>query len=237
MKKKLIITAIIVTAGLGLFLINKKPVVKNNVVKLISPQEFTTLAKNKNAFIIDVHTPEQVHILGTDAVIPFDKIEENKDKLPTDKSTPILVYCRSGSMSTEASAEITALGYTNVYDLEGGTNAYKESNVSVFLSPESKSLGTVVYGDVVTTTYTLTNYTPLPIKITRVSTSCGCTKANVDKKELGAYESTIVNVTFDPAVHKDETDLGDLTRTIYISTDNPNFSDLESTFTATVIKK
>jgi len=76
-----------------------------------------------------------------------------------------------------------------------------------------------------------------PLKITRVSTSCGCTKASVEKEELGAYESTTVNVSFDPAVHKDDTDLGDLTRTIYIGTDNPNYQNLESKFTATVVKK
>ncbi|MDZ7587207.1 MAG: cytochrome c biogenesis CcdA family protein, partial [Patescibacteria group bacterium] len=55
--------------------------------------------------------------------------------------------------------------------------------------------------------------------------------------ELQAYESTLINITFDPAVHKDDTDLGDLMRTIYIETDNPNFPDLESTITATVIKE
>jgi hypothetical protein len=54
---------------------------------------------------------------------------------------------------------------------------------------------------------------------------------------LGAYESTTVNVSFDPAVHKDDTDLGELTRTIYVETDNPNYSDLETIITANVIKK
>ncbi|PIY80334.1 MAG: hypothetical protein COY80_03425 [Candidatus Pacebacteria bacterium CG_4_10_14_0_8_um_filter_42_14] len=206
-------------------------------VNLVSPQEFASLAKEKNAFIVDVHTPEQTHIPGTNAVIPYDKIATNIYQLPADKSTPILVYCRSGSMSGKASAEIAALGYSNVYDLDGGANAYKESNVSVSLSPATHPLGTVVYGDVATTTFTLTNYSPLPLKITRVSTSCGCTKAEVEKDELAGYESTTVNVSFDPAVHKDDTDLGDLSRTIYIETDNPNFPNLESTITATVIKK
>ena len=248
MKSKVFIIGIVIIFGLGIVWVFNKPSAQrqtdsittratNNTVKLVSPMEFATLAKNKNAFIVDVHTPEQTHIPGTDAVIPFDQIQSNKNKLPADKSTPILVYCRSGSMSSKAAAEIASLGYTTVYDLEGGTNAYKESNVSVSLAPDTKSLGNVVYGDVATTTYTLTNYTPLPLKITRVSTSCGCTKASVEKEELGAYESTTVNVSFDPAVHKDDTDLGDLTRTIYIGTDNPNYQNLESKFTATVVKK
>jgi len=248
MNKKTLVLLAVVLFGVAFFwIINNSPSSSKTVesvkqkdttssVKLVSPQEFASLAKGKNAFMIDVHTPEQTHIPGTSATIPSDKIAENIDTLPANKTTPILVYCRSGSMSGKASAEIAALGYSNVYDLEGGTNAYKESNVSVSVSPTTQNLGTVVYGDVARTTFTLTNYTPLPLKVTRVSTSCGCTKASVEKEELDAYESTTINVSFDPAVHKDDTDLGDLTRTIYIDTDNPNFPSLESTITAIVIK-
>ena len=236
MSQKIIIVAVFIAVGLGLVWISYRTSPKNAAVKLVSPQEFASLAKDKKAFVVDVHTPGQTHIPGTDAVIPFDQIQDNKDKLPADKSAPIFVYCRSGSMSAKASAEIAAMGYSTVYDLEGGTNAYKESNVSVTLYPDTKALGTVVYGDVATTTFTLTNYTPLPLKVTRVSTSCGCTKAQVEKEDLAAYESPSVNVSFDPAVHKDDSDLGDLIRTIYIATDNPNFPDLESTITATVVK-
>jgi len=138
---------------------------------------------------------------------------------------------------TSAAQTIIKLGYTEVYDLKGGTNAYQESQPLVALTPATISLGKVIYGEVAKAVFILTNYTPLPLKITRVATSCGCTQAKVEKEELQAYESTPVNVSFDPAVHKDDTDLGDLTRTIYITTDNPNFPDLESTITAAVIRK
>jgi len=205
--------------------------------KLVSPSEFAKLIKQKDSFVLDVHTPEQTHIPGTDAFIPDTKISENIDKLPKDKTKPILVYCRSGSMSARVAKELISLGYTNVYDLKGGTNAYKEQQVSVAITPESIPLGTVVYGDVPTTKFTLTNYTPLPLKITRVSTSCGCTSAKVENEEVRPYGTTTINVSFDPAVHKDDTDMGELTRTIYIETDNPNFPELESTITANVVKK
>ena len=150
MNQKNIIIVTLVVVGLGLVWFISKPSAQNNtndptptqnsVVKLISPSEFAERVRDKNVFIVDVHTPEQTHIPGTDAVIPFDRIQANKDKLPTDKSTPILVYCRSGSMSATAAKEIVGLGFTNVYDLAGGTNAYKESNVMVSLSPETKTL-------------------------------------------------------------------------------------------------
>lgn len=208
-------------------------------VKKVDPVEFATLVKDEEVFVLDVHTPEQTHIPGTDALIPFDKISENLSKLPTDKSTPIAVYCRSGGMSASASQELVDLGYTTVYDLVGGLNAYKhqivDSGAAIF--PQTQDLGTVIYGDVATTKFQLVNFTPESLTITRVSTSCGCTKAEVSEKLLQPSESTTISVSFDPAVHKDDTDLGELTRTIYIETDSSDFPKLESTITANVIKK
>jgi len=204
------------------------------LVKAIDVDE---LINNPETFVIDVHTPEQTHIPGTDAFIPYDKIIESTDQLPVDKDTPILVYCRSGSMSTWASEDLTKLGYTKIYDLDGGVNAYKESHAEVVITPDTQALGTVIYGDVERTQFTLTNYTPAVLNITRVSTSCNCTQAEVEKQSLGPYETTIVNVSFNPAVHKDDTDLGDLTRTIFIDTDNLNFPRITVDITATVVKR
>lgn len=204
---------------------------------LISPQRAKILIQGKKAFLLDVHTPEQSHIPGSDAFIPFDQIESNADKLPQDKSTPILVYCRSGSMSKIASDQLIKMGYSLIYDLEGGINAYREFNTDVIIFPLEKDLGRVIYGDIAKTSFTLTNFTPSPLTVKRVSTSCGCTKAKVEKEKLDPYESILVEVSFDPAVHKDDTDLGELTRTIYIETDNPNFAKLTMDIKANVIKK
>ncbi|MFV1917028.1 MAG: DUF1573 domain-containing protein [Patescibacteria group bacterium] len=206
-------------------------------VELVDAIAFSKLVDDKNAYLLDVHIPEQVHIPGTDAVIAYNEISENQNQLPENKETPILVYCRSGSMSAQAAKEIANLGYNQVYDLEGGIKAYREVNTRVIITPENQDFGEVIYGDVPTSSFTFTNFTPTLLAITRVSTSCGCTKAEVEKDELGAYESTEIKVSFDPAVHKDDTDLGKVTRTIYIDTDNPNFPRLTSTITAKVIKK
>jgi rhodanese-related sulfurtransferase len=206
-------------------------------VRLVDAITFSKLADDKDAYLLDVHIPEQVHIPGTDAFISYNEISENQNKLPEDRDVPILVYCRSGTMSAQAAKEIASLGYNQVYDLEGGINAYREANTEVIITPENWDLGEVIYGDVPTASFILTNFTPAALKITRVSTSCGCTSAEVEDKELGAYESTVVNVSFDPAVHKDDTDLGSVTRTIYIDTNNPNYPRITSTITADVIKK
>ncbi len=90
----------------------------------LNPQEFNELISDEEVFVIDVHIPEQEHIKGTDAVIPYNEISSYLDKLPKDKKTNIAVYCRSGSMSAQASQMLIDLGYKNVFNLEGGRNAY-----------------------------------------------------------------------------------------------------------------
>ena len=89
----------------------------------LNPEEFNEIIKDESAFVIDVHTPEQEHIPGTDAIIPFDEVTSRLDELPS-KDSKIVLYCRSGSMSAKLFNELKDLGYTNVYDLEGGRNAW-----------------------------------------------------------------------------------------------------------------
>jgi len=209
----------------------------------LTAAEFDQKLKTSEVFLLDTHIPEQEHIAGTDAVIPFNEIGSNLNKLPSDKSTEILVYCRSGRMSEIASETLLSLGYTNVYNLVGGKRAYdeylrqnREDTEIISISPKNQDLGTVVFGEVRETSFIINNNTDQVVTLTRVSTSCGCTKAFPEKELLQPGESISMKVTFDPAVHGDATDLGELTRTIYVQTDHPNFPEFENTITANVIK-
>lgn len=92
-----------------------------NVIQ-VDPVEFKELIQGETVFVLDVHIPQQQHIQGTDALIPYNELNENKDKLPS-TDVPIALYCRSGSMSSQAGKELAEMGYT-VYELKGGRNAY-----------------------------------------------------------------------------------------------------------------
>ena len=91
----------------------------------ITPEKFSEMMKNKDFILIDTHIPKQEHIEATDVFIPYNEIDHHP-KLPTDKSAKIVLYCRSGSMSRAAAYQLAEEGYTNVYDLVGGKNAYDE---------------------------------------------------------------------------------------------------------------
>lgn len=97
----------------------------------IDAQDLEKMLDDKEDFVlIDVHIPEQRHIQGTDDFIPFNAIEENKDRLP-EKDKKIVVYCRTGSMSAQAAQELVDMGYTNVYNLDGGTVGWREAGFKI----------------------------------------------------------------------------------------------------------
>jgi rhodanese-related sulfurtransferase len=79
---------------------------------------------SKNFTLVNVHVPDQGSLPNTDVSIPFDQIKSSLDKLPG-KDAPIVVYCRSGGMSVQVAATLAAAGYTKIYELKGGFNAWK----------------------------------------------------------------------------------------------------------------
>jgi rhodanese-related sulfurtransferase len=74
--------------------------------------------------LVNVHIPFQGDIAGTDVSIPFNEIANHLDQLPADKNAPVALYCRSGPMSVRAATTLAGLGYTRVYSLNGGFNAW-----------------------------------------------------------------------------------------------------------------
>jgi len=99
----------------------------------LNPQEAQALLETKDRiylFVLNVHTPYQGKIEGTDAIIEdWQNITVNKDQLPQDLHQPILVYCRTGRMSTSAVAQLQDLGYKNIYHLKGGMIAWDQAGL------------------------------------------------------------------------------------------------------------
>lgn len=107
-------------------------------VKQINARQLNEMLQNKDFVLINVHIPFAGDIPQTDLSIPFDKIEANKQQLPDTKDAKIVVYCRSGHMSAIAAKELVKLGYTQVYDLQGGMNAWKEAGFNLISEKEVK---------------------------------------------------------------------------------------------------
>jgi rhodanese-related sulfurtransferase len=88
----------------------------------ITAEEAKNLMDTKTNFVIlDVRTEQEYdlgHIPGA-IVIPNEVILEEAEGTLTDKNQLILVYCRSGRRSKEASQKLVDLGYTNVKEFGG----------------------------------------------------------------------------------------------------------------------
>ncbi|HEC32951.1 MAG TPA: DUF1573 domain-containing protein [Candidatus Kaiserbacteria bacterium] len=114
-------------------------VTKNNVpdanYKNISSQELSDmLNKEKDFTLINVHTPYIGEIANTDELIAFNDIQNNLDKLPTDKDAKIVVYCQSGGMSESAAQILIGLGYTDVDNLSGGMINWKKNGYEIIIN-------------------------------------------------------------------------------------------------------
>ncbi len=93
----------------------------------IIPSELDAMLGSEEFFFVNVHIPNEGEIPGTEAHIAFDQIAQRLDEFPEAKDAPIVLYCRSGSMSATAAIELVGAGYTNVMNLDGGYRAWADA--------------------------------------------------------------------------------------------------------------
>ncbi|MBI5151994.1 DUF1573 domain-containing protein [Candidatus Peregrinibacteria bacterium] len=101
--------------------------------------------------------------------------------------------------------------------------------------PASYDFGEIVQSKgKVSTDFVVKNIGLAPLKFNKISTSCGCTVAEMDKSDLTAGESRNMKVHFDPEAHKDQ--FGPVVRMVYLQTSDPETPELEVQIKANVIK-
>ena len=105
---------------------------KEQSYRQINMDEAIAMMEAESDYIIlDVRTPEEFsekHIPGAINVANETIGSEEIPELP-DKDQLILVYCRSGNRSKQASEKLVALGYTNIIEF-GGINDWPGEVVS-----------------------------------------------------------------------------------------------------------
>jgi len=95
--------------------------------RLVGPDAFAEAMQDPERQVINVHTPDEGSIPGTDLAIPFDQLTARADQLPADRGTGLAVYCMSGNMSETAVDTLTDMGYLDLTELRGGMEAWDRS--------------------------------------------------------------------------------------------------------------
>ncbi|MBO1436742.1 rhodanese-like domain-containing protein [Meiothermus sp. CFH 77666] len=102
--------------------------------KDISPQEARKL-QEENVLFVDVREPEefaQVRIEGA-LLIPLSEFAGRFSEIPKDK--PVVLYCRSGNRSAQAAGWLSAKGYSNLLNLDGGIMAWYQMGLPLDTQP------------------------------------------------------------------------------------------------------
>ena len=108
------------------------PAESEDSYRQVSMDEAIAMMEEKNDYIIlDVRTPEEFAEKHIPDAINFPNETIGTEEIPElpDKEQLILVYCRSGNRSKQASEKLVRLGYTNIVEF-GGINDWPGETVS-----------------------------------------------------------------------------------------------------------
>jgi rhodanese-related sulfurtransferase len=97
----------------------------------IKPQEAVQLINHEGAIALDVREDKEFaegHILNA-LHIPYGSIEKRLAELESYKNQPLIVYCRSGQRSAQASSVLRKQGFERVYKLSGGMMAWRSADL------------------------------------------------------------------------------------------------------------
>ena len=99
----------------------------DETIPAMSTRELKRKMDAREAFeLIDVREPFEFEIarINGSKLIPLAEIAERADDLQREE--PIVVHCHSGGRSAEAVRLLKQRGFTNVYNLEGGIDAWSD---------------------------------------------------------------------------------------------------------------
>jgi rhodanese-related sulfurtransferase len=99
--------------------------------KTVSPAQLTDLINRESALLVDVSAIaefEKGHILGAKHVA-MSQFDPESKLLAKAKELPVAVVCRTGQTSSEAAKRLHKAGFTRVYWLNDGLNAWIQADL------------------------------------------------------------------------------------------------------------
>lgn len=100
-------------------------------IKLLSPQEVTTMINRENAAVIDIRDDaafQTGHIVGA-LNIPVDQMDKHLKKLQRYKTKPIIISCSAGQQSPQFGAKLRKQSFSKIFALKGGISAWQNAQL------------------------------------------------------------------------------------------------------------
>ncbi|MBM4108785.1 MAG: rhodanese-like domain-containing protein [Phycisphaerae bacterium] len=100
-------------------------------IREIEPREAADWVRSGRAVLVDVREPDEYaaeRIEGA-TLVPLSRFEFAR--LPSALEAPVVFHCRSGRRSLEAAARASGGGWSGVYNLKGGIEAWKGAGLPV----------------------------------------------------------------------------------------------------------
>jgi len=101
-------------------------------IEMVSPiQVYEAVYGEDSMQLVDVRTEEEYEVShlknAQNICVTSDDFREKVASL--DKMKPVYVYCKSGKRSTKAASILIELGFTKVYDLQGGHQSWEKEGL------------------------------------------------------------------------------------------------------------
>jgi len=108
-------------------------------IDVVTANNMITNGSYPNLLILDVRTQNEYdeRHLENSIFFPVTELESRIDELSQYKDTEIIVYCRTGVRSAQASTILDSNGFTKVFNVLGGINAWESAGYSII--PEFQS--------------------------------------------------------------------------------------------------
>ena len=101
----------------------------------LTPGQVKMMLQRKDFTLVNVHIPYEGEIQPTDAFVPYTEAAAKVPRLVPNRQAKIVVYCQTGRMSAIAADTLVRLGYTRVFNLEGGMVAWKQAGYPIVTRP------------------------------------------------------------------------------------------------------
>lgn len=129
--KRIFFTVIFTLLALSIGMSCSEPQKQNNHSEILTQKAFKDSIQNKGIQLADLRTPEEhteegnfsqaknVDFLADDF---YDQMEATFDR-----HKPLYLHCKRGKKSHKAAKKLTEMGFTEVYELQGGFDNWQEA--------------------------------------------------------------------------------------------------------------